>query len=139
MLRPDELEHISSHVLAMKDVIQENYQWAYSTYSAQNPIHRLAFIISSVMSGMAPSYMVVTRSAPRNNPPPWTDTHSATRHPLQSGPICFGWWLMYLLTMLDSQSPLRRSIQPPIGGRRVILGSDWVDTMSEQSIFTCMA
>ncbi len=130
-LRPDELEHISSEISVMKHVIQENYHWAYSAYSAQNPIHKLAFIIALVFSRMAPAYMVVTRSAPRNQPPLWTDVRSSTRRPLQSGPICFGWWLIYLIVMLDSESPLRRNIQAAPGSRRFILGADWADTMSK--------
>ena len=134
-LRPDELEHISSEVLVMKDVIQENYHWAYSAYSAHNPIHKLAFIIASVLSRMAPTYMVVTKSAQRNQPPPWTDTRSSTRRPLLSGSICFGWWLTYLIIMLDSTSPLRRNVHTTPGSRRVILGADWADTMSKQLLF----
>src|SRR5271169_1906384 len=130
-LRPDELEHIASEITTMKDVVQQNYNWAFSAYSAQNPIHKLAFIISSVMFRMAPSYMVATKSAPRNQPPPWTSTRSSTRRPLPSGPICFGLWLVYLLTMLDSSSPLRSSLQTPMAGRRVVLGADWVDSMSK--------
>lgn len=136
-LRPDELEHIASEITTMKDVVQQNYNWAFSAYSAQNPIHKLAFIISSVMFRMAPSYMVATKSAPRNQPPPWTSTRSSTRRPLPSGPICFGLWLVYLLTMLDSSSPLRSSLQTPMAGRRVVLGADWVDSMSKSfSYFT---
>ena len=134
-LRPDELEHISSEALVMKDVIQENYHWAYSAYSAHNPIHKLAFIIASVFSRMAPTYMVVTKSAPRNHPPLWTDARSSTRRPLVSGPICFGWWLTYLIIMLDSDSPLRRNVHTAPGSRRVILGADWADTMSKHLLF----
>ena len=130
-LRPDELEHISSEALVMNNIILKNYHWAYSAYSAHNPIHKLAFIIALVFSCMAPAYMVVTRSAPRNQPPPWTDTHSTTRRPLQSGPICFGWWLIYLIVMLDSGSPLRCNVRAAPGSRRFVLGADWADTMSK--------
>lgn len=57
-LHSDELEHISD-VLVIKDITQENYHWA-SAYSAQNNIHKLAFIIASVLYCMALLYMVIT-------------------------------------------------------------------------------
>jgi hypothetical protein len=133
-LRPDELELISREVKTMKEVVQQNHNWAYSAYSATNHIHKLAFIVAWVMTRIAPTYMVATRTAPRNQPPPWIDTRNASRRPLQSGPICFGFWLMYLVTMLDSHSPLRQGLQPVIGGRRIVLGADWVDSMSTHTI-----
>ena len=129
-LRPDKLQFISKEVAACKEVVQQNYQWAHLAYNTQHPIHRLAFFTAWVMNSMAPQYLVFTKSAPVDQPPEWTDKISASRRRLESGPSCFGWWLMYLLTMLDPRSPLRSRLGSVTPGYRVVLGADWVDTMS---------
>lgn len=131
-LRPDELELISSQAQEMHQIVKDNYEWVYSEYSTQKPIHKLSFIVASVMTRMAPSYMVAPHAAPLHQPPAWTSTRSSTRYPLQAGPLTFGWWLMYLVTMLDSNSPLRQGLQPVVGKRRLKLGAEWVDSMSKK-------
>ena len=128
-LTPEELDTIAPEVSKI-NIIQQSHQWAYHNYDSKNPIHQLCMVTAWVVDKLAPHYLLWKPNAwgsmSSNEPLGWTQDATHSRKLLKSGPKCFRWSLLYLLTMLDKRSPIHQCMDSKGGISRW----DWGETLS---------
>jgi hypothetical protein len=130
---PAEVARLHNEATCGTPIVSSCYMWVRESYNKNNKVHHLALIMSWVFTKMAPSYMLVRNSGA--HPPAWTSTTNSVRRPYGPGMYSFGWWFIFILSVLDEGSPLRvRMSEVGHGKRRTPFGADWVDFMSEWNI-----
>lgn len=130
---PTEIARLQADATSSPPIVRACYLFLVEHYDKNNKVHHLALIMSWVFCKMAPCYMLQARKGSGHvTAPAWSSEPNSVRRPYGPGVEGFGWWFIFILSVLDENSPLRvRMLAAGQGKRRSPFGADWVDNMSE--------
>lgn len=113
--------------------IADTYNWAVNAYDIGHPAHHLALYLSWVLNKMTPCTKVDATLTKSTKSPYYIPSRSAKAAKTKRTPseLNFGWYLLWIMAMLDPDSPWRQGIPPAKKGTKVRpMGKKWTDFFS---------